>query len=145
MLQTTQPLSLYESVVLLWFATAILAEIVSSLGLALWLRRRGVQIVFTLIGIPAISKSSTRCGAGRPEKVCAKTRTLKGAAFAAKLFSPARPLLSRHRVRTAGRPVRPPSGAPEESAFARCCREKSSARANRAKPRLSRSLQIRWT
>jgi hypothetical protein len=39
-------------VVLIWFAVAVLAETVGILAFAMWLRRRGVTLVFGLVGIP---------------------------------------------------------------------------------------------
>ena len=48
----TQTLTPSMWIVLIWFAVAILAEVFSTLGFALWLRRHGVKLVFGLIGIP---------------------------------------------------------------------------------------------
>jgi steroid 5-alpha reductase family enzyme len=44
--------SLTTWVLLIWFAAAILAEVVGMLAFAISLRRRGVALVFGLIGIP---------------------------------------------------------------------------------------------
>jgi len=44
--------SLTTWVLLIWFAAAILAEVVGLLAFAISLRRRGVALVFGLVGIP---------------------------------------------------------------------------------------------
>lgn len=41
-----------DAIVLVWFALSILMEIISTLVLMTWLRRRKVPIVFGLTGIP---------------------------------------------------------------------------------------------
>jgi type IV secretory pathway TraG/TraD family ATPase VirD4 len=47
-----ETLTPYAAAVLVWFAIAALAEIFSTLGFAFWLHRRGVGLVFGLIGVP---------------------------------------------------------------------------------------------
>ena len=39
-------------IILIWFATSILVEVVGILFFALWLTNRGVKLVFGLTGIP---------------------------------------------------------------------------------------------
>jgi len=44
--------TIFTWAILIWFVTAILAEVIGLLVFALWLRRRGVRLVFGLIGVP---------------------------------------------------------------------------------------------
>jgi steroid 5-alpha reductase family enzyme len=39
-------------IILIWFVAAILAEVIGMLTFAIWLRRRGVSLIFGLVGIP---------------------------------------------------------------------------------------------
>ncbi len=41
-----------EIFVMIWFSVSVIIEIISSVLLWLWLRRRGVRLVFSLTGIP---------------------------------------------------------------------------------------------
>jgi hypothetical protein len=41
-----------SEVIFIWFGLAILVEVASSVVLLLWLRRRGVKVLFGLTGIP---------------------------------------------------------------------------------------------
>jgi hypothetical protein len=41
-----------ETIILIWFAVSVFIEIVSSIVLWFWLRRRGVKLVYGLAGIP---------------------------------------------------------------------------------------------
>lgn len=47
-----------EAITYLWFALAILIEVVSSFVLWVWLRRRGVKLVFGMTGIPGYLEST---------------------------------------------------------------------------------------
>jgi hypothetical protein len=48
----TQELPPSQWVVLVWFACAVLAEVLSTVGFAIWLRRRKVSLIFGMIGVP---------------------------------------------------------------------------------------------
>jgi hypothetical protein len=45
-------LTVNELIVIGWFAFSVLAEIVSSLGFLIWLRRHGVKVSIRFYGIP---------------------------------------------------------------------------------------------
>jgi hypothetical protein len=48
----TQELPLSQWVVLAWFTCAVLAEVLSTIAFAIWLRRRKVGLIFGMMGIP---------------------------------------------------------------------------------------------
>ena len=48
----TQELPTSQWVVLVWFACAVLAEVLSTVVFAIWLRRRKVSLTFGMIGMP---------------------------------------------------------------------------------------------
>lgn len=53
-------MSTREVIIGVWFVVAILIEVGSTLVLLLWLRRRGVRLVFGLTGIPGYLERAYR-------------------------------------------------------------------------------------
>lgn len=47
-----QELSSAQWMALTWFAAAVLLEVVTTIGFAQWLRRKGTALIFGFIGIP---------------------------------------------------------------------------------------------
>jgi len=47
-----EELSTWQWVVLMWFMCSVLVEVLSTLMFSVWLRRRNVELIFGMIGIP---------------------------------------------------------------------------------------------
>ena len=45
-------LSTLHAVTLVWFVLAVIAEVVSTIAFAVWLRHRNVRLIFGMIGVP---------------------------------------------------------------------------------------------
>ena len=48
----TGALAPWQWVILIWFMCAVLAEVLITLLFAIWLRQRGVNLIFGMIGVP---------------------------------------------------------------------------------------------
>jgi hypothetical protein len=48
----TAELSTLQELTLVWFMFAVLAEVVSTIAFAVWLRHRNVSLIFGMIGVP---------------------------------------------------------------------------------------------
>jgi hypothetical protein len=52
--------NILEIIIIIWFSMSVFIEIASSLVFWFWLRRHGVNLVFSLIGIPGYMESAYR-------------------------------------------------------------------------------------
>jgi len=52
MLLNNSNTSLYEIIIFIWFASSVLIAVVGNFAFWIWLRRRGIKLIFGLVGTP---------------------------------------------------------------------------------------------